>query len=258
MICKLCNEEKTTSEMVKDKNKPNGVRTICKKCENLRRRKTPIKPIPKQGYKYCAKCNNELPIDEFNIRNINGVSKPFSYCKTCERNVNNNRYNHICQNCGKKHTSGAKETKYCKSCWNIKFSEIGTANLKEHNARQTGENNYFYGSCRKGVENPNYNPQKTDEEREKGRIIEGYKDWIKAVYERDKYTCQICGDNKGGNLNAHHLDGYNWCKEKRTDINNGVTLCGKCHTCFHDTYGYGKNTKEQFDRFKIDNMTIPR
>lgn len=57
----------------------------------------------------------------------------------------------------------------------------------------------------------------------------------------------ICQENK--QLKAHHLDGYNWCKEKRFDISNGVTCCDRCHKLFHKIYGRGKNTKEQFIEF---------
>ena len=102
-----------------------------------------------------------------------------------------------------------------------------------------------------GENNPNYSTELTQEERENGRKIDGYATWRKKVYEKDNYTCQCCGDNKGHNLNSHHLDGYNWCKEKRTDINNGVTLCEDCHKEFHNIYGKGNNTKEQFDEFMV-------
>lgn len=256
MLCKICGENKTLDEMVKDKRKPKGVRNICKQCENKRRRKT-NKPVAKQGFKYCAKCKCELPLENFNNRNIGGKIKPFSYCKQCERELNNNKYKHTCKVCGKEYTSGKKHAEMCKTCYSKKFGERGALILREHNKNQYGENNYFYGSCRKGKENPNYNPLKTDEEREQGRIIEGYKEWRDEVFKRDNYTCQICGDNTGGNLNAHHLDGYSWCKEKRTDINNGVTLCDNCHKLFHSKYGFNDNTKEQFYHFK-NNMLIPR
>lgn len=70
----------------------------------------------------------------------------------------------------------------------------------------------------------------------------------KLVYERDHYTCVKC-KIKGGYLNAHHLDGYHWCVEKRDDINNGVTLCKKCHREFHSIYTTKNNTKEQFQEY---------
>lgn len=103
---------------------------------------------------------------------------------------------------------------------------------------------------KKRENHPNWNPNITQEERENGRYIEGYDDFIKGVYERDNYNCQICGqEGNGHNLNAHHLDGYNWYKEGRTDINNGITLCKECHKEFHRLYGKGNNTKEQFEEY---------
>lgn len=107
-----------------------------------------------------------------------------------------------------------------------------------------------------GENHPNYNPDLTDEERKIRREYPEYREWRIAVYERDNYTCQVCGDNKGGNLVAHHKDGYNWCKERRTDVSNGVTLCDKCHDEFHSIYGYGNNTEEQFNEFLRNKMVI--
>lgn len=99
-----------------------------------------------------------------------------------------------------------------------------------------------------------WNPNITDEEREKRRNGEQIQ-WRKDVYERDNYTCQCCGDNKGGNLNAHHLNGFHWDKEHRTDINNGVTLCEKCHKEFHKIYGKRNNTITQFREFLFNKYT---
>src|SRR3990167_9579933 len=55
-----------------------------------------------------------------------------------------------------------------------------------------------------------------------------YKEWRKTVFERDKYTCQICG-NKNGNghrvfLNADHIKSFNQFPELRFDTTNGRTL----------------------------------
>lgn len=246
-VCNVCNEIKRIDNFVKDKNKKDGYRNICKKCNNKKRRKTPVKPLAKEGYKYCTKCNEELLLCEFNKRNISNDVKYFSWCKKCECDYNNNRYNHECKMCGKNYKSGKKDSNICKECHTKTIAKNGSKRFTGLN--QSGQNNPMYGIRRFGIKNPNYNLNKTDEERENGRGITGYSDWRKGVYERDNYTCQCCGKKGNGDIIAHHLDGYNWFIEGRTDINNGITLCEHCHKEFHNAYGCGNNTKEQYKEF---------
>ena len=69
------------------------------------------------------------------------------------------------------------------------------------------------------------------------------------MYERDNYTCQCCGCTESNSFNAHHLNSYDWCIDGRTNVDNGVTICKKCHKNFHKLFGYGNNTKEQYEEF---------
>ena len=101
-----------------------------------------------------------------------------------------------------------------------------------------------------GENSPNWNLDKTDEEREKERSYPEYRKWRKSIFERDEYTCQNCGQ-KGGRLNAHHIESYNINKDLRTTLENGITLCKDCHSNFHHIYGSGNNTREQFDEFML-------
>ena len=82
-----------------------------------------------------------------------------------------------------------------------------------------------------------------------------YRDWRKAVYVRDAYTCQICG-RRGGHLHAHHLNSFTAFPDLRYELANGVTLCSEHHIQFHRQFGMGGNTAEQFRTFAT-NAAIP-
>lgn len=55
-----------------------------------------------------------------------------------------------------------------------------------------------------------------------------YKQWRKSVFERDKYTCQECGQ-VGGKLEADHIKPFAYFPESRLSLENGRTLCHQCH-----------------------------
>jgi hypothetical protein len=58
-----------------------------------------------------------------------------------------------------------------------------------------------------------------------------YQVWRKGVLEKDFYTCQMCGNSE--NLHAHHIIPFAKDIDKRFDIDNGITLCEKCHKQVH-------------------------
>ncbi len=98
-----------------------------------------------------------------------------------------------------------------------------------------------------GPLHPLWNPNKTEAERLHKRPR--MKKWRNAVYKRDNYTCQCCNKKSAPDMVGHHLDGWHWCEEGRYDVDNGITLCGKCHNLFHKIYGKGNNTRQQFEEF---------
>ena len=63
-----------------------------------------------------------------------------------------------------------------------------------------------------------------------------YKKWRLKVFKRDDYTCTHCG-KRGGNLNAHHIKSFANCPDLRFKLENGITLCKKCHKKEHSTGG---------------------
>ena len=60
-----------------------------------------------------------------------------------------------------------------------------------------------------------------------------YKDWRKAVFERDNYICKKCS-KRGGRLHAHHVVRWVDSVELRYSVNNGITLCVTCHKIEHN------------------------
>ena len=126
--------------------------------------------------------------------------------------------------------------------------DVATQQLLNGRTRSCGCLRVEFLESQTGNKHHNYNPHLTDEERERLRG-QDHVHWREKVFERDDFTCNIC-KTRGGKLNAHHLDGDNWCKDKRFDVDNGVALCDDCHKKFHTAYGYGNNTKKQYEEYK--------
>lgn len=57
-----------------------------------------------------------------------------------------------------------------------------------------------------------------------------YRAWRLSVYRRDWFTCQMpeCG-YKGRDIESHHIKKVKDCPDLIFDVNNGITLCQKCH-----------------------------
>lgn len=117
-----------------------------------------------------------------------------------------------------------------------------------------GSKNGMFGVI--GEKHPRWDESRTHEQRTKERKTFEYSQWRTSVFERDDWKCKVCNDDKGGNLTAHHLNSYDEFENERYLIDNGVTLCDKCHKSFHSKFGYGKNTREQFESFLKEVSTI--
>ena len=136
----------------------------------------------------------------------------------------------------------------CDCCKEILKPEYKTYKKFVHD-----DGSYYCQNCalkmfNSGENNWKWNPNLSAEDRIRKRNYPEYVDFVKKVLFRDNYTCQCC-DKRGGYLEAHHLDGYDWCVKKRLDDTNGVALCKNCHENFHYIYGHGRNTKEQYEEW---------
>lgn len=138
----------------------------------------------------------------------------------------------------------------CKCIYHPDFiQEIKYNNLKN----QEGGCRYCIVENRKGSGNGNWKGGITNKN-QAIRNSDEYSKWRNKVFKRDNYTCMCCGDDKGGNLQAHHIINFSENESLRYDIQNGITLCKKCHSpsqyeSFHHTYGTKNNTKEQLEEY---------
>lgn len=129
-------------------------------------------------------------------------SKKSKGCKDCFRLPSKN-----CPNCGKEFWK--TQNKFCcRACY---------AQHKSITSNRELNNNWKGGA---------------GENLKRIRTSEIYIQWRKDVFKRDMYTCQECGQI-GNELHAHHIDSFSEYPNKRVDINNGKTLCRKCHSNYH-------------------------
>jgi hypothetical protein len=99
--------------------------------------------------------------------------------------------------------------------------------------------------------NPNLTPEERVINRNREMTVLGLHLWRADVFKRDMYECQVCHDKSHKRIVAHHKEAWGINKDLRLIVDNGITLCSKCHKEFHSRYGWGKNTKAQWDEFSL-------
>jgi hypothetical protein len=86
------------------------------------------------------------------------------------------------------------------------------------------------------------------------RFTEEYKEWRKKVFERDKFQCILC--NSKTDIEADHIKPKSKYPELVYDIDNGRTLCKKCHKNT-DTYGPSAIKVKRYDEVsELNNKTF--
>jgi predicted nucleic acid-binding Zn ribbon protein len=142
---------------------------------------------------------------------------------------------------------GNKKTKSAKNC--ISCSKIARLNLKEcitcgkkfkfhpnqkNCSRECGVK--YMKKTRGGELNSNWKGGRLTIN-QKIRASELYKEWRIAVFTRDKYTCQECGQI-GHSLHAHHIKSFSQFPDLRMELSNGITLCEICHSKKHSNMNH--------------------
>jgi hypothetical protein len=143
---------------------------------------------------------------------------------------------------------------------------------KQRNLNKRWKISYKVNKNNFGDKNPMWNGGKTKLKLLLRNCYE-YKQWRIKVFKRDNFTCQSCGDNSGGNLNAHHKISFSQLLTKYNiitfedsincsclwDINNGITMCEKCHRQT-DSYLYNpyNNLRDRDDNGRFNSNKIKR
>jgi len=129
---------------------------------------------------------------------------------------------------GRAWNKGLKKQKFCKNCGNPiidKYNQNIYCSIECFKNGTTAEKHYNWLG---GI---------TPEIR-RIRNQSSYLKWARDVKKRDGYRCQICGE-VGGILNSHHIKTFSKFPELRFELNNGITLCKKCH----DTHTHKQEEK---------------
>lgn len=238
----------------------------------------------------CPKCNTI----KYYSSKMN-LARAIKYNKMCNSCAHKGQ---ISQNKGKKHTEEAKEKIRIARSKQV-FSEETKIKMRERMLRNNpfkgkthtektkiflkkwqkenspkGENHPLYGKSpspetiekiKKNMtvyrreQNLQWNPNKTDEERECERAIPRYKRFIRKCLESVDYKCQLTG-KRSKTLQCHHLYSYSRYRELREDPSNIIVILKEIHDKFHRIYGRTKFTPEDFIQFlkdeKYDNIKI--
>jgi hypothetical protein len=114
------------------------------------------------------------------------------------------------------------------------FSEQSKKKMRDYALNRTEEHLRKLSLSQTGPKGSNWKGG-ISKENERIRKTAKYKKWVKAVFERDSFTCVWC-NKVGGTLNADHIKPYAFYPELRFELSNGRTLCVNCHRKT-DTYG---------------------
>lgn len=216
---------------------------------NIKRQRTKIKCqgcgkefYPKSGHlkqKYCSKACG------YKFRKTGGKKgKTYLHLRKARIGqcpVCNQTFRAVSDHNGKKGGKIDRKQKYCsKKCWNKRkppVIKICQYCLKKFQTRDYMQIYCSHKCLWTGKEYPkgakaNHWKGGASLTNDRALFSKSLKIWRHNVYQRDKYTCQICV-KKGGSLHAHHIKPFADYIELRFMINNGQTLCEQCHGKIH-------------------------
>jgi len=192
--------------------------------------------------RYCIVCGEKIKfIPE---KGTKGYSKKLYCSSKCNGYSKQNQITKVCPTCGKTYSvKKSKENKYnyCSvECRPKRLSEISCIVCGNHFIVKNSQAEQrllcskkcqnIYATTKTGNKNNNWrggiHPINMI-----GRTTIAYNNWRINVFIRDNRECQKCGSKK--DIQAHHIKPWSQFKNVRLDINNGITLCKKCHAKTH-------------------------
>jgi hypothetical protein len=125
-------------------------------------------------------------------------------------------------NKGKKRTVEEREK--------MSISHKGIPLSKEHRERISVANVGRKGTSLIGESHPRWITDRTLLVKNEKKHLDGrYREWMKAVKNRDGWKCRIADHNCNGRLEAHHILRWSKHPELRYEVNNGISLCAFHH-----------------------------
>jgi hypothetical protein len=141
------------------------------------------------------------------------------YCSTkCKSEDQRKRIVVQCSYCGKELSITPSRLKWSKIRGHGKIY----CNQECHNAAQVDKSHPSWIKDRSLIKDPLHSARQSKKMRE----------WEQAIFTRDNFTCQSCGA-VDVHLVAHHLKGFTKHPDIGFNLDNGKTLCEKCHRKAH-------------------------
>jgi hypothetical protein len=207
-ICDKCKQGKWIKKL--------QYKNLCQSCSKIGKMMGKDNPSWKPKITLiCKQCNK-------NYKVISSLKNKSNFCsKECQ-----GKWQSI-NKCGKNSNSwkGGKVTLICEIC--SKDFKVNKAKKDTAKFCSTKCRNKWVSINQNGENNPNWKNGATSKQ-QIFRSSKEYKIWRSLIFKRDNYICQECGQ-WGNKLNVHHILPYRDYQEFRLNINNGITLCEKCH-----------------------------
>jgi 5-methylcytosine-specific restriction endonuclease McrA len=172
-------------------------------------------PLEKQ----CLNCKKEFKVTQARNETAKFCSNK---CLGLWKSKTNIGENHPCWQIDR------PKDKKCEYCKGLMFQgptvAISTFRRQKFCSKECSDKGGFRYS---GEAHPNY---KLDSRRKSNRGKS--KIWQREVFSRDAAQCQNCGA-KDLTLHAHHIESFEDHPEERWNVDNGITLCFRCHWSEH-------------------------